>query len=187
MKKPKLGLYTALGLDGYELCHPVNQGDFQTISAEIDGTPRRASWKAIPVRLIHEDEGKVLVASDSPWLADDALIFRSSVVAALGPMLREYGELLPLACSEAELVIYNPTRVIDAFDDAASSVVRFSDGRIMMVRKYVFSSEVVGETDIFKIPNLRVSPTFFSHRFVDRWQASGLKGLEFKHVWARPN
>jgi hypothetical protein len=31
-----------------------------------------------------------------------------------------------------------------------------------------------------------VSPIFVSHRFVDRWEASGLKGLEFKQVWAPP-
>lgn len=47
--------------------------------------------------------------------------------------------------------------------------------------------DVIGEIDIFKIPNLRVSPTFLSQRFVDRWKASGLTGLEFEQVWAPAN
>lgn len=187
MRKSKPGIYKALGADGFELCHPVNKEDYERIDVEIGGTPRQPSWKPISVRLIHEDEGNALAMSDSPWLGYGPLIFRPSAVEALGPMLREYGELLPLACPEAELMIYNPTRVLDALDDAASSVMRFSDGRIMLIQRHVFRSEVVGENDIFTIPDERVSPTFLSHRFVDRWKASGLKGIEFKQVWASSN
>src|SRR5690606_34836725 len=144
-------------------------------------------WKRIPVRLIHEDEGKALAMSDSPWLGYGPLIFRPVVVEALGSLLGEYGELLPLACSEADLMIYNPTLVLDALDESASSIMRFPDGRIMLIQKHVFRSDVVGENDIFTIPTERVSPTFLSHRFGDRWKASGLKGVEFRHVWAAPD
>lgn len=183
----KPGIYTPLGLDGYELCHPVKQDDFETINVEVNGVSRQASWRPIPMRLVREDGKQKLAMSDSPWLGAHALIFRPNVVAALGQMLRENGELLPIECSEADLTIYNPTRVIDALNEAASSVLRFSGGRIMMIQRYVFHIEVIGEIDVFKIPNLRVSPTFLSHRFVDRWEASGLKGLEFKRVWLLPN
>lgn len=183
MVKSKPGVYKALGADGFELCQPVNKEDYERIDTEITGTPRQSNWKPIPVRLVHEDQGKWLATSDSPWLGYGPSIFRPAVIKALGPMLREYGELLPLACSEAELVIYNPTRVLNALDETASSVMRFSDGRIMLIKKHVFHGDVVGENDIFTIPTKRVSPTFFSHRFVDRWKASGLKGVEFKKIW----
>jgi len=56
-----------------------------------------------------------------------------------------------------------------------------------MIQRYVFRADVIGDTDIFKIPSVPVSPTFLSHRFVDRWKASGFKGLHFKPVWAPPN
>lgn len=187
MRKSKPGIYTALGLDGYELCQPVDKEDYERINTELTGIARRSSWKPIPVRLIHEDEGNALAMSDSPWLGYGPLIFRPSVIEVLGPMLQEYGELLPLACAEAELVIFNPTRVLDALDEAASSAMRFKDGRIMLIQKHVFRIEVVAGNDIFTIPIERVSPTFVSHRFVDRWKASGLKGLEFKQVWAQPS
>jgi hypothetical protein len=136
------------------------------------------------MRLIHDDEGRKLAMSDSPWLGPHALIFRPNVVDALGSMLQQYGELLPLVCEEGEVLLYNPTRVIDALDESESSVLRFSGGRIMMIQRYVFRPDVMGDTVIFKIPNLRVSPTFLSHRFIERWNMSGLKGLEFKEVWA---
>jgi hypothetical protein len=180
-------IYVPSQLDGYELCHPVRQDDFETINAEINGESRQSSWKPVPMRLIREDKGRKLTSSDSPWLGAHALIFRANVESALGPLLRENGELLPLACQEADLTIFNPTRVIDALDEEASSVVRFSGGRIMMIRRHVFHPEVIRDIDVFKIPNLRVSPTFVSHRFVDRWKMSGLKGLEFRQLWAPPD
>ena len=182
--KAMVGMYTPLGLDGYELCHPVNQDDFERISVEVNGTPRQAGWRPMPVRLVHDNVGRDLVKSDSPWLGAHALIFRSSTIASMGAMFRENGELLPLACMEADLWMYNPTRVVNALDEGASSVLRFADGRIMVIQRHVFRADVVRQIDIFKIPNLRVSPTYVSHRFVDQWEVFGLKGLEFKQVWA---
>lgn len=187
MSKPSTSIYTPLGLDGYELCHPVSQYGFERINVEVKGTPVGASWRPISMRIIHEDEGQKLAPSDSPWLGSHALIFRTSAVEALAPMLRKHGELLPLRCAKANVVLYNPTCVLDALDESASSVLRFGDGRIMMIQRHVFRADVVGNIGIFKIPNLRVSPIFVSHRFVQQWKASGLKGLKFKQVWAPSN
>lgn len=184
MMTTKPGIYTPLGMDGYELCHPVSQGDFERINALINGDHRQDSWDPIQVSTIREDEGRDLIPSDSPWLGSHALIFNSRADGALGPLLRRYGEMLPVSCLEADLWIYNPTNVIDALNEATSSVLRFADNRIMMIERYAFSPDVVADNDVFKIPSLRVSPTFVSHRFVDLWKASRLTGLEFKRVWA---
>jgi len=184
--KAKPGIYDSCGLDRYELCHPVDE-NFERFYDQINGTPRQASWKPVPMQIFHEDEGKQFLRSDSPWLGDHALIFRPSVLEALGPLLREYGELLPLECSETDLWVYNPTRVIDALDEEASSIHRFRSGKIMRIQRYVFKAHLLHGIDIFKLPNRRVEPTFVSHRFVDLWTESGLKGLEFTQVWAPPN
>ena len=56
-----------------------------------------------------------------------------------------------------------------------------------MIQRYVFRSDLVRDVDVFKVPNLRVSPTFVSQRFVDRWNESGLKGVEFNKVWTSSN
>ena len=183
----QLNIYTPLGQDGYELCHPVRANDFETIAVATGGTPRHGGWKQIPVTLIRNDETQNLVESDSPWLGSHALIFRARAVKSMGKVLSDFGELLHLACSEANVWVYNAARLVDALDESASSVRRFKDGRIMMVERYVFRAAAVRGIDAFKIPHLRVSPTFLSQRFVDRWNESGLKGLEFKQVWASPN
>jgi len=181
--KSTAGVYEPTGMDAFELCHPVSRDDFERVIVEIDGTPRQSSWRPMPVALIHEDRGRRLSAADSPWHGEHALVFRPRVIDVLGPLLRQYGELLPLLCQEAELVMYNPTQVIDALDEDQSSIWRFSDGSIMWIQRYAFRAEVIGDIDVFKIPNKRASPTFLSERFVDRWKASGLTGLEFKQVW----
>ena len=50
--------------------------------------------------------------------------------------------------------------------------------------KHVFRANVVAQASAFKIPNLRVSPTFVGERFVELWNSAGLKGLDFKKVWS---
>lgn len=182
--KVKVGVYLPLGIDGVELCQPIRSGEFRRIFAEVNGVPRSSTWQPVSMQLLHEDDGASLVASDSPWLGSHALIFRATVLRQLGALLTEYGELLPLECSEADLWIYNPTRMVDALDEQRSSVTRFPDGRLMIVNRYVFRATEVASIDIFKIPSPNVSPTFVSHRFVELWRSSGLKGLEFKQLWA---
>jgi hypothetical protein len=73
--------------------------------------------------------------------------------------------------------------VLEVLDEAASSILRFKKGGVMMIQRYVFYAEAISGVDIFKIPNLRVSPVFFSNSFVNRWMDSGLKGVKFKKIW----
>jgi hypothetical protein len=177
-------VYVPESARGFEFCYPERKEDFETLNTVIDGTPRHATWRSPPMRLIREDEGKSLARSDSPWLGSHALVFRQRVLAELEPLLLANGELLPLACSEPDLVILNVTRILDALDEDASGVVRFSNGRIMRITRYAFRPDVVSGVDIFKIPNLRISPTYVSDRFVERFKAAGLRGLVFNTVWS---
>jgi hypothetical protein len=180
----QMSVHIPFSLEGYELCHPVEQADFETIILQINGVPRASNWRPIAMEIIHEDEGQKLLESDSPWLGAHALILRPSATAAMMPLLGEGDELLPLFCPETDLSMFNPTRVLDALDEDASSVLRFSDGQLMRVNRYSFRPDVIGDTQIFKIPNLRSSPTFVSERFVRTWKSAGLRGLGFKKVWS---
>lgn len=174
-------IYDPVCAEGYGLCRPVHDGDHATIARLINGSPRAIGWTPIAMRLLHAESrtGRTFKRSDCPWYRGDALIFRKSVVAALGSLLREHGELLPLACTEAELVIYNVTRVLPAIDESASGVKYDEDGEITTVRHVVFRPDVIAGKDIFKVAKLRVSPTLVTQRFVDLWRAAGLQGVTF--------
>ena len=176
-------VFTPLGSEGFELCHPVSPDDFETLNVLVDGTPRTAGWSPPPMHIVREDEGKALVESDSPWLGSHALIFRSRAAGALRDMLLHNGEVLPLPCGDENLALFNP-RVIDgALDLTASTALRFGSGRIMRITKHMFDKRVLAGVDAFKIPDLRVSPTFVTERFVSAWTSAGLRGLEFRQVW----
>jgi len=177
-------VYVPLSAEGFELCHPQHKEDFETFNTQINGMPRQMTWRPIPVRLVHEDEGRKLAPSDSPWLGSHALIFRQPPINQLAALLKRHGELLPLACSEADLFVFNATRIDDALDEQASAVTRFSTGRLMRVSRYAFRTTAVSGADIFKIPNLRISPTFVSERVVEAWSLAGLRGLVFNKVWS---
>jgi hypothetical protein len=97
-------------------------------------------------------------------------------------VLRGSGELLPLVCPDARLLVFNPLRALPALDESTSSIIRFDSGQVMMVKKYVFIHDLIDGVDAFKLTNLRVSPTFFSRRVVDAWRDRGLVGLTFKKV-----
>ena len=172
----------------YEWCHPVEDEDFERIIVEINGKPRQATWKPLVMELIREDEhGDKRIASDAPFHGHHAFIFKPRAVAALGPLLRANGELLPVQCEGENLLIYNPTQVLDALDEEASELVRFpSTGRIAMIKRYAFRPDVIRDVDIFKIPNVRNSAMFVGQRFVDMWKSAGLVGLEFNEVWPEP-
>lgn len=169
---------------GYEFCHPKDENDFGTISDLIDGTPRVRSWKPIAMRILRTngENDKPLKYSDAPWYARSALVFRRSAVTALGPMLSAHGELLPLKCKEADVVMFNITRVLPAIDEAASGAEYWDDGLLHSVERYVFRPKAIAGIDIFKLANVRASPAFVTQRFVDQWQAAGLRGLELKEA-----
>lgn len=178
-----MNIYTPDALNGFELCHPVDHDDFETIKSLINGESRQNQWSPLHMRLIHKDEGQNLLPSDSPWLGVHTLIFKRTAIDALDSMLRWHGELLPLTCTDAEIFLYNPTHMVDALDENASTIRRFSTGRIMDTERYVFSQDTIRGLHIFKIPNLQPSPIFVSQQFVDLWISAGLKGLQFERVW----
>jgi hypothetical protein len=186
MSHTNKGIYMPLGMEGFELCHPIHEEDFEKINIEINGKSKVNEWDPVSMELIQKENGKPLYFSDSPWLGAHAMIFREKSLPSIREMMTRCGEFLPLECQGQNLVIYNPGQVDGALDEAESSILRFSDGGIMLIREYKFFEKNIEGVDIFKIPNMRVSPTFLSHRFVAEWNKNGLKGLEFKQVWRFP-
>lgn len=177
-------VYIPRGSEESELCQPAHRSDFRTIRNLVNGCARSAEWTPIRIQVIRDNDGKALSPSDAPWLGSHALVFRSTAIEKFGATLTEFGELLPVECPGEDLTIYNPTCVLDALDEELSSLVRFDSGKVMMVDSYVFRADVVEGFEIFRIPNLKVSPIFVSERFVERWRSSHLCGLEFRLVWS---
>jgi hypothetical protein len=109
---------------------------------------------------------------------------RRSAVDALRGMLEANGEILPLSTKDGvELFVFN-SQVIDALDRPNSSLMLFpGTDRIMRIKKLALvGSQIVG-AGLFRLPH-RGSATYVTSRFVERYEAAGLKGLTFNHAWS---
>lgn len=166
---------------GFEWVLPVHDTDHEYLWS-LDGTPRQATWRPVPVaRLTADEHGNPREPADLPWLGGHVLVLRPSAVAALGGVLDQHGELLPLDCPDAELWLFNTMTVVDALDEDDSELVRFDDGTILAVERYAFRPEAVAP--IFKVPQLLRGPLFVSDEFASTLADAGLTGLDLTEVW----
>jgi hypothetical protein len=120
---------------------------------------------------------------DLPWLGANVLVLTSRAVEALGDVLSQSGELLPLACSDAELYVFNPLQLVDALDEEASELVRFESGRVMAIDRYVFKPGALGDAKVFNVPQLAGFQLYTTRELVDAVAAAGLHGTEFVEIW----
>lgn len=171
--------------EGYEWVVPVNEAEFEVFRG-FDGSARAPDWRPIKMELVTEDEqGRPLLQSDIPWLGKHAPVLRKKAASALAPMLAGYGEMVPLACDTADLVVFNTTRVlVDALDMDRSAFVRFpSTGRIMKVKAHVFRPERVQGVHAFKVPDLLRGSVFVTDEVVSAVQEAALQGVGFRLLW----
>ncbi len=169
---------------GFEWVLPVRDADHEYLW-RLDGTSRRATWRPMPVaRLAVDDEGKPRAEADLPWLGGHVLVLRAHAAATLAPLLDRYGELLPLACPDADLWLFNVLTVVDALDEENSELIRFDDGNILDVVRHEFRPDMAAGMAVFKVPQLLRGPLFVSDEFVEAVATAGLTGLEFIQLWS---
>jgi hypothetical protein len=176
-------IYEPLVAEGYEWVNAIRDEDYEVFYS-FDGKPCAATWKPIAVRRVRADEGRVFKPSDFPWLGRHALILRRAARDALHDIMDAHGEMLPLSTDDGvELFVLN-ARVIDALDEASSSLTRLpGTNRIVRIEKPAFYASAIQGADIFRLPH-RATPTYVSERFVDRVKTAGLRGLVFDEVWS---
>lgn len=169
--------------EGYEWINCLNEADYE-VFVGFDGASCGATWKPVPVRRVRADEHHDFKPSDFPWLGSDALVMRRAAVDALRDILDANGEVLPLSIGDGvDLFVLN-ARIVDALDEANSSLMKFpGTDRIMRIEKIAFVTSKVEGIDLFRLPH-RASSTYVSERFVERVKAVGLRGLVFNKVWS---
>lgn len=177
-----LRVFRPVVAEGFEWVQPVAEADHDALY-QLDGTPRAAGWRPIRVRRLEADEkGRPWRTADPPWLSGMPL---SSVTASTGRSAR---------CSPAQvssstswtgtdrLWLFNVCQVVDALDEEASGVVRFSTtGRVMKVKQHVFHPERLAGLSAFRVPQSR--SLFLSGEAVDSIGAANLTGAGFELVW----
>lgn len=178
-----MNFFEPLVREGYEWVNCVDQADYE-VFAGFDGSLIADRWKPISVRRVRPDERRDVKPSDFPWLGTNALVMRQSAVDALRDILDANGEVLPLATDDGVQLSVLNARIVDALDEANSSLMKFpGTNRIMRIKKVAFIASKVVDVDLFRLPH-RASSTYVGERFVERVKTAGLSGLVFNRVWS---
>lgn len=177
-------IYRAVSFERREIIHPVDDADWENFTVRLNGRPQKENWTPIPVRIVKEEyDGTKWMPATSPWLGSHALVFKEDAAIKLGAFLTDAGELLPLECADEPLYVWQPLCIVDALDIDSSDVSRFSDGRLMRIRRHAFRSEMLDGVVAFKIPNLRSSCIYLSERAVQVMSPVVSDGLGFEVIW----
>lgn len=96
--------------------------------------------------------------------------FGSRAVAALGPMLLDHGELLPITGPEEAFSVHHFTRHVDPRDPLTAEAPGFT-----------FVPERLAGLHYFRLPT--ILSTFVSDTFVRVYDEHLLTGLTFREVW----
>jgi hypothetical protein len=168
-----------------DLC---NERD-QAVINRFSGQPFGSSWQPVRVRLLtDEEEGQTgMPTGDCPNLESQVPVLSQRAVDALGALLTDNGEVLPLSCDEGSYYAYNVTRVIDALDKERSKIVYFDDGQVLDIDHHVFDLTHLRGVTVFKVPETAGSDVFVTTAFVRAVQEAGLTGFKFVKLPRKPH
>ena len=78
--------------------------------------------------------------------------------------------------------------VLDALDYEKSKFRYFSDtNEIYGIKKYAFKEELIANVEAFRIKDFWSYPTFLTEKFVEKYKANNLTGIEFHCVYDSEN
>ena len=165
-------VYRSTPTEGYEWLLPEDDGDFETFLA-LAGHPQSA-WRPPAMKLLKvADDGRPLRPAGMPWLGSHVLILRDRAVDSIGPILEPHGQLLPLACTEARLVVFDAQVLPGVLDEERSELVRFGSGRIMKLKVPVFRSAYPEGAGAFKVAEMPRGPILLTRNLVRAIEDTG--------------
>ena len=178
-------VYTTDVPGDFEWAQPVSASDYEILDL-LPGRIRPEHWRAIKMRILRKEKERDRPWKHAylPWCGTGMLVLRDEAVEVVGEILSPHGDLLPLRCDEARLVLFAAPIIEGALDLERSQLKRFDSGKIMRIIDYEFVPEVVEGLEAFRIADMRVSDLFLSQALVERLLATGLtSGTIFTPTW----
>jgi hypothetical protein len=167
--------------------HPNDLGIFGPPDGQPIGKAFGSTWKPIDVYVyIHDDKKKTKSTSQleadfySGW---GEPMLASRAIDVLENIFEQYGELLPLNCSDGkQYAKFWCTKFCSAFDETRSEFERFPSGIIGHITKYAFLPEQIGDCEMFR--DSTIKSFFVTDRLKMRVEAAGLIGISFVELWS---
>lgn len=180
-------VYLTKGCHGWDFLNPCAPEGFSYKRDILDGKVDVKDWVPLAVRREERSLARSprLRVSDSPWFHGANLVLTETARDRTESLLAPWGVFLPLDCAGEVLYFFLPTAVIPALDHEASEIEYFRDSkRVMAVRRYVFDPTVIGDHQMFRLPERRRTDLFVTEGFREAWLATGVTGVGFEKVWS---
>ncbi len=113
----------------------------------------------------------------SLWLGYASLVLNERAYDSIGDMLKNFGELLPIACNGDTFHIFNCRTLADA-DESKSKQTSF-DGQVVGIEKIAFDEKEVMGKAIFKSKYNACVDLYCDGSFKNAVEKHELKGLSF--------
>lgn len=173
------GASSLLGLEGLVDDFEVENGEY------LDWKPRSLQSVWTPVKVTSPTP--VNAFNDYPCLELSTPVFSRRAVDALGEMLTQNGELLPLITDVGEYYAYVCLTKLDALDLKKSRVLRPKEPNTTAfdIEYFAFKKTKVPKEAIFRV---REHPGIYlvTDAFKARAEQAGLNGMRFIKVWPLP-
>jgi len=145
-------------------------------------------WVPVPVFLDRHDSyrSEKRQPADFPTPNFGSLVLNKRGKLTLQSYLAHYGQLLPLDCAETSLWALNVTNIVDALDlDKSEILDRDSmDPMCPNAVGFAFKPDRLVGVDVFRIPQVNLTQTFFTDAFVAEIKKHGLTGFGSRRVWS---
>ncbi|WP_236886426.1 hypothetical protein [Dyella thiooxydans] len=175
--------------DSFTTLVPVNDADLLSGVFTADGTSK--TWGARPrvKPAVEKDPKKQLPLGDLSFIMGASVVLNDKAYAALGDLLRPFGEFLELdlvdaaglAGGDQRLHFYNVTRMITCIDVTRSEM----DGK-KVIKPAFLPDAVPDEATIFKDPLRKKADIYLNgaarDALVQRMEKAGLRGSTLRQI-----
>lgn len=167
-------------VDNFKWVTPINDQDL-IILDNLRGQSVKSEWRTLQLEYIVEKGDEELKEGDYPNLMASCPIVSEMAATLLFPIIKNEVEFLDVSIigESRKFFLVNVLKILDCLDCEKSNIVRFSDGNIMMIKKYTFFEDKLKDTAIFRIKNAE-KEIIVTESIFDIVVNSNLQGIKFK-------
>lgn len=171
--------WLALQVDDFIDRMPESYSDAELLRFSHHNTSLMKGWEGIVSSFIQADD--VVVALPIPdvslWLSGAALVLSEKAFNVLVDLLADFGEFLPVICTEGVFHIFNCRTLVDA--DLNQSEQRIERGQVIGIKRLAFKDTDVVDAVIFKTSFNNCTDLYCTDAFKQAVENYHLTGVKF--------
>lgn len=170
--------WLALQVDNFIEMMPEKYSDAQLLRFSYHNTSLKDGWMNVSSTFIQDETREPLPIPDiSLWLPGAALVLSTKAMNALGSMIGNFGEILPVNCDGEPFFIFNCLNMVEADPNQSEHLVE--SGLVVGVKRIGFSSTDIAKSAVFKSRFDNCTALYCNDVLKLAAEQSGLLGIKF--------